>query len=144
MCPLLTVLPSDDRKLLDWPGPLQAFLGRLELLHPHRKRALADLVAREPAQMRREPDRTTRRDEPFRRVVLVPLDRVPVVHWELMMEVMVPFAERDKCGEEMVPRSVLVIKRCMSERVCERIDTPDALGEMSVNMIMPWLVPALT
>jgi len=41
-------------------------------------------------------------DEPFRGVVLVPLEGVAVVHRELVVEVVVPFAHGEEGGEEVV------------------------------------------
>ena len=61
-------------------------------------------------------------DEPFRGVVLVPLDRVPVVHGELMMEVVVAFSDGDESGKEVVARGVLVVKGRITEGVREGVD----------------------
>jgi hypothetical protein len=35
-------------------------------------------------------------DEPLCRVILIPLDRVTVVHWELVVEIMVAFSNGDQ------------------------------------------------
>ncbi len=52
-------------------------------LELHRELALADLVLREDFEMTSESNLLHRPNEPFRWVVLVPLDGIPVVHREL-------------------------------------------------------------
>ena len=52
--------------------------------------------------------------------MLVPLDRVPVVHRELMVQIVIAFADSDECGDHVVVGSVLVIERRLSEPVRER------------------------
>ena len=61
-------------------------------------------------------------DEPFRRVVLVPLDCVPVVHRELVVEVVVTLADGDESGDKVIFWSVFVVKRAVAEPVGERVD----------------------
>lgn len=58
-------------------------------------------------------------DEPFGRVVLVPFDSITVVHRELMVEVVVAFTNGGKGSDDVVARSVLVIKGSLSEPVGE-------------------------
>ena len=41
-----------------------------------------------------EPNLLARPDEPLSRVILVPSDRIPVVHRELVVEVVVTFTDR--------------------------------------------------
>jgi hypothetical protein len=38
-------------------------------------------------------------NKPLCRVVLIPLDGIPIIHWELVVEVMVSFANSDKRGD---------------------------------------------
>ena len=61
--------------------------------------------------MRRQPELLAHPDEPLGGIVLVPLDRVAVVHGELVVEVVVPFADGDEGGDEVVARGVLVVER---------------------------------
>ena len=66
-------------------------------------------------------------DKPFGRVVLIPPDGVTVIHRELVMEIVVTFANGDeRCGE-VIPGSVLVIERCSSKPVGEGINTESGL-----------------
>ena len=58
-------------------------------------------------------------DEPFGRVVLVPLDGVPVIHRELVMEVVVTLANGNQSSDDVVTGSVLVIERRFSKPMCE-------------------------
>lgn len=72
-------------------------------------------------------------DEPFRRVVLVPLDGVAVVHGELMVEVVVPFTDSDEGGEDVVAGSVLVIEGGIAEPVSERVDAEGGLIKLNMK-----------
>lgn len=67
--------------------------------------------------MRGEPDFLAGGDEPFGGVVLVPLDRVAVVHGELVVEVVVPLADGDEGGDHVVSRGVLVVEGRLAEPV---------------------------
>jgi len=69
--------------------------------------------------MARKAQRLAGCDEPLRRVILVPLDGVSVVHGELVVKVMVAFADGDESGEEVVAGRVLVVKRCLSKPMRE-------------------------
>lgn len=66
-------------------------------------------------------------DKPFRGVVLVPFDRVPVVHRKLVMEVVVTLTNGDKGSEHMVTGGMLVIERCFSEPVGKRVNAEGGL-----------------
>jgi hypothetical protein len=70
--------------------------------------------------MRRQANPRHDGNEQFRGIVLVPLDRIPVVHRELMVEVVIAFADSDKCGDHMVAGSCLSSKgvspsQCVSD-----------------------------
>ena len=67
--------------------------------------------------MRRQANPRHDGNGPFRGAVLVPLDRVPVVHGELMVQVVIAFADSDECGDHVVLGSVLVIERRLTEPV---------------------------
>jgi hypothetical protein len=79
-------------------------------------------------KVRSQADELTSLDEPFGRVVLVPPDGVPVVHGELMVEIVVSFADGDESGDKMVARSVLVIKSTFTKIVGKRVDTESGLS----------------
>ena len=71
--------------------------------------------------MARQPDLLAHIYEPLGRVVLVPPDRVTVVHRELVVEVVVALADGSKRGDEVVARRVLVVERSLAEPVRERV-----------------------
>lgn len=71
--------------------------------------------------MAREAELLHHPDEPLRRVVLVPLDRVAVVARELVVEVVVPLADGAERGDQVVARRVLVIEGRFAEVVCEGV-----------------------
>jgi hypothetical protein len=50
-------------------------------------------------------------DEPFGGIVLIPSDGITVVHGELMVEIVVTFANGDECSDKMVLGCVLIIER---------------------------------
>lgn len=86
--------------------------------------------------MARKTKQGASRDEPLGRVVLIPLDRVTVVHRELVMEVVVALSDGDECGDDVVARRVLVVKRSVTEVVRQRVDTERGLQiEKSVYSI---------
>jgi len=61
-------------------------------------------------------------DEPLGRIVLIPLDSVAVVHWELVVEVVVTFANGDECSRKVVPGGMLIVEGSSSEPVGERVN----------------------
>ena len=69
-------------------------------------------------------------DEPFGRVVLVPLDSISVVHRKLVVEIVITLSDSDKCGNHMVAGCVLVVERSLTEPVGEGIDTE---GRLTTN-----------
>ena len=83
------------------------------------------------AELRADPD------EPLCRVVLVPLDRVAVVHGELVVEVVVTFTNGDESSDKMVTGSVLVIKSAFAEPVSKRVDAKCRLSMLSA-MTREW------
>ena len=87
-----TALPADHGEVGDLRGPMNGVLDTLEALELHRELALSNLVRGEDAEIGCEPGRGTSGDKPLGGVELVPLDRIPVVHGELMVEVVVALA----------------------------------------------------
>ena len=73
--------------------------------------------------MRCETKPTTEGDEPFCRIVLVPTNGISKVRWELVVEIMVTFTKRNHRSDDMITRSMLVVKRGISKPVCQGIDT---------------------
>ena len=74
-----------------------------------------------------KPDHTTKGDEPFGRVVLVPQKGVAVVHWELMVEVVISLAHRNDCRDEVVSRSVDIVEWGGAKPVSNRIKAEGSL-----------------
>jgi hypothetical protein len=56
-----------------------------------------------------------RPNEPLRRVILIPLDGITIVHRELVVEVVVSFTNCDEGSDEMVARTVFVIEWCFTQ-----------------------------
>lgn len=54
-------------------------------------------------------------DEPFGGIVLIPSDGITVVHGELMVEIVVTFANGDERSDKMVLGCVLIIERRVPE-----------------------------
>ena len=77
--------------------------------------------------MRGKAEHAAKRDEPFRRVILIPLDGIPVIHRELVVEVVVTLADGHKRSDEMIARSVVVIKRRLAKVMSKRVDTERAV-----------------
>ena len=94
-----------------------------------------------------EPEQLAYGDKPLGRVVLPPAkcvpgdqeaieriaddgtrDSSPIIHGELMVEIMVPFPHREDGRDEVVARGMSVIVRCASKVVRNRIDAKCALS----------------
>lgn len=72
-------------------------------------------------------------DEPLGWIVLVPLDRVTIVHGELVVEVVVPLTQGEKGGDGVITGGVLVVKGRLAEPVSQRIDTESRLRAANRN-----------
>lgn len=66
-------------------------------------------------------------DKPLGRVVLIPPNGVAVVHRELVVEVVITFANGDKRCCKVIPGSMLVIERRFSKPMGEGIDAESRL-----------------
>lgn len=126
---VLTALPADDRQVVAIRSEAKALLLLAQTLELHGELTLADLVVGEDLEVARKAELLTHPDEPLRWVVLVPFDRVPVVHGELVVEVVVALADRDQRGNEVVTRSVLVVEWCLAEPVRKRVHAECRLPE---------------
>ena len=97
---VLTALPADDGQVVAVRCPIQALLLLPEPLKLHRQLALLNFVVRELLEVARKPERGAHPDEPLGGVVLVPPDRVAVVHRKLVVEVVISLAHREeRCVE---------------------------------------------
>lgn len=119
---LLEALPADDGQVVRVRGPGELVGDLAGLLELHGELTFHNLVLREHLEMAGQTEFLTRGDEPLGRVVLVPLDRVPVIHGELMVEVVVAFADGDERGDDMVAGRVLVVKRRLAKPVRKGVD----------------------
>jgi hypothetical protein len=72
--------------------------------------------------MRSKSDLLTHPDEPFGGIILIPSDGVTVVHGELVVEVVIAFANGHESSHEMVSGCMLIIERRLSKPVGERVD----------------------
>lgn len=90
----LECLPSDYWQVLRcfWPG--QRVLNFFELFQLHGQGSFRNFIPWEDAEMTSQAKHTTKCDEPLSWIVLVPMERVPVVHWELVMKIVVSFTHR--------------------------------------------------
>jgi hypothetical protein len=61
--------------------------------------------------MRRKANLLAYPDEPFGGIVLIPSDGITVVHGELMVKIVVTFANGDERSDKMVLGCVLIIER---------------------------------
>lgn len=118
----LETLPADDGKVVAVRWPSKLLLSLAQLLQFHSKLTLADFVVREDLEMASETELLADPDEPFGRVILIPLDGVSVVHGELVVKVVVTLADGDESGGKVVAGCVLVIKGRLPEPVGERVD----------------------
>lgn len=65
--------------------------------------------------------------EPLCGIVLIPPDRISEVHGELVMEVVIPFANCHEGSDDMVARCVFVIEWRVSQPMCKGVDAECAL-----------------
>lgn len=105
-----TALPVDNGQVVRVRRPFKDVLFCLELLQLHRQPPLVNLSFGKDAEMARQSKFVADCDKPFGRVPLVPFHGVPIVHRELMVEVMVTLSERHKRCDKVVSWRVLVIE----------------------------------
>ena len=92
--------------------------------------------------MARKSKPVANRDKPLCRVPVVPFYTVPIVYWELMVEVMVTLPERHKCRGYVVSWRVLIIERAFAQPVGQGINRKDTLRNFtSVNVTLDVPLP---
>jgi hypothetical protein len=74
-----------------------------------------------------QPKHLASSDEPLRRIPLVPLDCVAIVHRKLVVKVMVSLPESDDRSNKMIPGSQFIIKRRFTQPVRKRVHAEHAL-----------------
>ena len=93
----------------------------------HSQLALSDFAVRENLEVGGETQVRAHRDEPFCRIILIPLDGISIVHRELVMKIVIPFSESNKSSDKMVPRGQFIIERRLPEPVRDGIDAKNRL-----------------
>ena len=73
-------------------------------------------------------------DNPFSRVILIPFDGITVIHGELMVEVVITFANSCKSSDDMVAWGVFIIERCLSEPMSKGVHAKGGLEERLMSM----------
>lgn len=89
--------------------------------------ALLDFVLLELLEVIGEAELLPQPDGPFGGVVLMPFDGVAVVGGELVVEVVVSFAEGDEGGDDVVPGRVAVVEGLVAQPVSKRVDAEGGL-----------------
>lgn len=125
----LEIVPADDRKVVARLGPFKLIGLLLKKLQFHGVLTLLNLVVGETLQVRGKTKRRHGPDEPLGGVVLEPLDSVSEVLRELMVEVVVTFANSAKSSNDMVSRRVLVVEGLLTKPVGKRVDTESRLND---------------
>jgi hypothetical protein len=98
-------------------------------------------------QMRGKTHPTTNGDEPFGGVVLIPPDGVPKIRGELVVEVVITLAQCNHCSDDMITGSVLVVKRCITEPVRQRVNAEcgvmeeEKSGSSGIEISAPPIAP---
>ena len=144
-----TTIPRNNRELIAVRGPKETFLGLSKTFQLHRELSFANFVVRESLRRHKyfisygdvirdeetnlqlvgQADLFHSPDEPFGGIVLVPLDGIPVVHGELVMEIVITLSDGDKSSDHMIAGRVLVVKRSLAEPMSERVDTEGRLPQ---------------
>lgn len=83
--------------------------------------------------MARKSKLVANRDEPLGWVPLVPLHSVPIVHRELMVEVMISLPERHERCDEMVSWRVFIIECAFAQPMSQRVDRKDRLRKLRIR-----------
>lgn len=150
LCLLNIVVPFHNRQLIKRNTPVELSTALVEFLLKLLKTALFDFVGTELLQVVGETELLAGPDEPLGRVVLVPFDGIAVVRRELVVEVVVSFAEGNESGNDVIARRVAVIEWLVTEPVGQRVDTEGSLldeentQDTSIHKTTPPVTPAKT
>lgn len=119
---LLTFFPRPRGQLVPRLPIIKLLHLPLDLLLLHPQHALHNLIMRHLLQIERQPQLARTANQPLGRVIVVPLDPVPVIVRELVVEVVVAFAHGDEGGDGVVARGEAVGVGGFAEPVCEGVD----------------------
>jgi hypothetical protein len=73
--------------------------------------------------MRRKANLLAHPDEPFGGIVLIPSDGITIVHGELVVEVVITFANGHEGSDKMVLGRMFIIERRLPKPMCKRVNT---------------------
>ena len=121
------VVPFHNRQSVEGDAPVELGALLVEFLLELLDAALFDFVLLELLEVVGEAELLPDPDGPLGRVVLVPFDGVAVVGGELVVEVVVAFAEGDERGDDVVAGRVAVVEGLVAEPVGEGIHAEGGL-----------------
>ena len=121
------VIPLHDGELLKRGTPIKSGASAIELLLKLLNATLLNLVGAELLEVVGESDLLPHPDGPLGGVVLVPLNGISVIRWELVVEVVVTFSEGNESGNDVVTRRVAVVKGLVTEPVSKGVDAESGL-----------------
>ena len=124
---LLIVVPFHHGQVLEHVRLQQLRVLAIEPLLLLLEAALVDLVLTELFEIVGQAQLLPQPDGPLGGIELMPGDPVPVVRGELVVEVVVPFAQRDESRERVIPGGVAVVERLVSEPVGDGVDAEGRL-----------------
>jgi hypothetical protein len=124
---VLVVVPFHDWKLLERNTPVEFRSFLVEFLLLLLNTALFDFVGLELFEIKSKAHLLPQPDGPFGGIILMPLDSIAVVGWELVVEVVVSLAESDQGSDDVIPRRVSVVKWLISKPVSKGIDAEGGL-----------------
>lgn len=123
-----TCFPTNNRQTFCLQRPAQAVLNLLELLQLHGQPSFDDFIARKPLQVVCQTHSGTAGNEPLGWIVLVPKERIAVVHRKLMVEIVVSLAHGEDSRDDVIARSQDVVVGCVSQPVRNGVDTKRTLA----------------
>jgi hypothetical protein len=121
------VVPFHDGELVKRSTPVELGALLINLLLKLLNAALLDLVGAELLQVEGEAELLASPDGPLGGVVLVPFDGVAVVGWELVVEIVVTFAEGNEGRDDVITRRVTVVEGLVTEPVGEGVHAESGL-----------------
>lgn len=124
---LVEVRTVPDWQLLDGSTPVQLLLHSVQLLLLLLVQTLLDSVLGEGLQVPGQAELGQDPDADLGWVVLVPLQGVSVVRWELVVEVVVTLTEGNESGEHVVSWGSSVVEWLSTDPVSQGVDTESSL-----------------
>lgn len=121
------VVPLDDGELVQGHAPVEpcALLVQFLLLLLHA--ALFDLVLLELLEVEGQSHLLPTPNRPLGRVILMPFNCIAVVGGELVMKIMVAFAEGDNRGDDVITRAITVVERLVAKPVRQGVNAEGRL-----------------